>query len=102
MHVAKNLRIVVLVEDKLEIFVVDDLFDAVDVPFEVYALEVEAQFEVLVIEDSYVGLWVVLEYFDHSGRIDQVVLEEIGKGARFRKERLRVGRGKIVQITHGD
>lgn len=76
LSVAEDLRIVVLVENKFEIFVVDDLFDTVDVVLVIYAFQLETEFEVLIVEDSDVGLRVIFEYFDHSCRVEKVVFEK--------------------------
>ena len=57
-----------------------------DVAFEVYALELEAKFEVLIVKDSNVGLGIVEEGFDYSCGVDEVVLEEGGEGGCVREE----------------
>jgi hypothetical protein len=66
LKIAEDGRIVVFIEDKLEILVVDDLLDLVDVAFEVYAVELEAQLEILIVEDSDAGLWIISEHFYYS------------------------------------
>jgi hypothetical protein len=78
LQVAVYLGVIILVEYKLEVLVVDDLFYFADVVFKVNALELEAEFEILVIECPYAGLGILLKYFDDSSWVDQIVLEEGG------------------------
>jgi len=72
------------------------LLDAVDVTLEVNALNVEAKLEILVVEDANVALRVVPEYFDHSGRVDQVIFEEDRKRISIWKDWARVGCSKVL------
>lgn len=67
LQVIEQLGVVLLIEDKLEFIVVDEFLDPADVALEVYIFQLEAELQVLVVEDADVGLRVVAEVFDHSG-----------------------------------
>ena len=62
LQIAEDLRVIVLVEDKLEILIVDDLLNFADEVFKVDALEFKAELKILIVEDTDVGLRVVFEY----------------------------------------
>lgn len=100
LQITEDGGIVVLVEDELEILVVDDLFDLADVALVVHALQLEAKFEVLVIEHPDVGLRVVVEGLDHPCRVDQVVLEEPRQPHRLREDHLLPGVRELLQSSH--
>lgn len=70
LKVAEHFGVIVLVEDKLEVFVVYYLLYFAYVVLEVNTLELEAELEVLVVEDSNAGLRVVNERFDHPCWVD--------------------------------
>lgn len=39
-------------------------------------VDFEAEFEVLIVKYTYVGLGIILEHFDDSGGVDEVFVEE--------------------------
>jgi hypothetical protein len=80
LQVIEDLGVVLLIEHELKLVVVDELLNLPNVAFKVNVFEFEAELQVLVVEDSDVGLRVIAEVLDHSGRIDEVVLEEERQG----------------------
>ena len=100
LQITEDGRIIVLVKDELEILVVDDLFDLSNVALVVHALQLEAKFEVLIIEHPDVGLGVVVEGLDHPCRVDQVVLEEPRQPHRIREDHLLPCVREFLQSSH--
>lgn len=57
-------------EDELKVGVVDDIFDFVYVGIVVYVFWLEAELEILIVEDADMGLGIILECLYDSSRID--------------------------------
>ena len=100
LHVVEDGGIVGLIEEEAKVGVVDDVLDLADVLLVVAILGLEAQLEILIVEDSDVGLHVVLEQLDHSCGLDEVVIEEGGKSGGVGEDRSGVVDGKIAQTSH--
>lgn len=77
--VIEDRGIIIGVEDELEIRIIDDFFDLANVEVVVDVFQLEAELEVLIIEDADLSLRVILENFDDSCRVDEVSLEEGGQ-----------------------
>lgn len=70
--------IIIGVEDELEIRIIDDFFDLANVEVVVDVFQLEAELEVLIIEDADLCLRVILENFDNPCWVYKVGLEEGG------------------------
>jgi hypothetical protein len=57
-------------KDELKVWVVDDIFDFVYVGIVVYVFWLEAELEILIVEDADMGLRIILECLYDSSRID--------------------------------
>ena len=77
--VIEQRRVVLLVEDKLECRIVYQLLNLLDQFLGFGTVQFETQLQVLIVENTQMRLWVVLEDFDDSGGVDQVLLEEFGE-----------------------
>ena len=70
------MKFLVFREKEGELRVYYQVFNFVDIVFYTLAVQLKTEFEVLVIEDSNVGLRVVIENFDDSRIIDQIVFKK--------------------------
>jgi hypothetical protein len=66
-----------LIKYKGEIGVIDDFLNFIDVLFIVTVVNFEAKFKVLIVEDSNVGLDVILKDLHYSRWLKQIMIEEL-------------------------
>lgn len=92
LQIAEKRRVIILIEDELEGLVVDDLLYFVDVGLVVDVVQLEAEFQVLIIEDADVGLRVIVEAFDHASWVYEVVVEKL-------RQRLGLGEQSLVIVA---
>lgn len=78
LHVIEDTRIIGLIKQKAKVRIIDDILNLPDVLLVIAILSLEAQLQILIVEDSDVGLHIVLEELDYSSGLDQVVIEEGG------------------------
>ena len=62
--------IIFLIEVKFEVRVIDQLLNFLNKFFRFGAVDLEAYFQVLIVEDSDVSLWIFKKYFDNSVRVN--------------------------------
>lgn len=70
LHVIEDTGIIGLIKQKAKVRIIDDILNLPDVLLVIAILSLEAQLEVLIVEDSDVGLHIVLEELDYSRRLD--------------------------------
>lgn len=70
LRVIENIRVIGGSEDELEAGIIDDVLNLSYVQVVVDVIKLEAKLEVLIVEDTNLSLRIVLEYLDHSSRID--------------------------------
>jgi hypothetical protein len=66
LKIIENLWIIFFIEHELKSLVIDYFLDLSNVGLKINVLEFEAQFEVLIIEDSNIGLRIIREVFHNS------------------------------------
>lgn len=81
LRVIEYTGVIVGSEDELKGRIVDDLLDLPNVQIIVDIIELEAKFEVLIVKDPNLCLWIIFEDLDYSSGIDEVGLEEGGQHA---------------------
>lgn len=70
LHVIEDTRIIGLIKQKAKVRIIDDILNLPDILLVVAILSLEAQLEILIVEDADVGLHIVLEELDYSCRLD--------------------------------
>ena len=75
-----------------ELWAHQQFVDFSDVQFVVWVVELEAQFQVLVVEYSEVGLWVGMEHLNHSSIVQQICSEELWQLFGVREDVSFIGR----------
>lgn len=85
LSIIENRWIVWGIKDELKVDIVDDFFNFANVHVVVDVLQLEAQLEILIVEDPYFSLRVIFENLDHSCRVNKVGLEEWRKNLGISK-----------------
>ena len=76
LSIVKDGLIVFLIKYELKSLIVDEFFYFLNKLFWFGAVNFETQLEVLIVEDSNVGLRIIVEYFDYSGWVDKILFKE--------------------------
>jgi len=76
LHVVEDRWVIFGVKHELKVLIIDYLFDFLYVGLVVDVLQLKTELQILIVKHSYVRLRVVVEHFDHSSVIYQVVLEK--------------------------
>ena len=76
LSIVKDGLIVFLIKYELKSLIVDEFFYFLNELFWFGAVNFETQLEVLIVEDSNVGLRITFEYFNNSGWVDKILFEE--------------------------
>lgn len=89
-------RVLRLIKNECEIRIIDNLLDFIYVLLVVAIVNFEAEFEVLIVEDPNVGLYVILKDLYDSWRLKQIMIKEGRQVGSIDEQGLTILHSKIL------